>query len=113
MGLFGPSGSLPTWALQVRGGPLMGVSVASIYIWLMMYVIILRTYIGVDHTLFMMNRKWNIMNWNVRGINSQERWDDIRDRTEESQCDIICLQESKRDFFDTAYLRKFCHRKFN
>ena len=53
------------------------------------------------------------MNWNVRGINSKERWDDIRDRTEESQCDIICIEETKRDFFDTAYLRKFFHRKFN
>ena len=54
-----------------------------------------------------MSRNWNILNWNVRGINSHIRWDDIRAKIEESNCGIICLQETKRDYFDQAYLRIF------
>jgi exonuclease III len=60
-----------------------------------------------------MLRNWNIFDWNIRGINSQHRWDDIRLRTEESSCGIICFQETKRETFDQAYLRNFCHRRFN
>ena len=60
-----------------------------------------------------MNRSWNILNWNVRGINSQTRWDDLRARIEESNCGVICIQETKRDSFDQAYLRNFSPRRFN
>jgi exonuclease III len=34
-------------------------------------------------------------------------------KIEESGCDIICLQETKRESFDLEYLKKFCPRKFN
>jgi hypothetical protein len=50
---------------------------------------------------------WNILDWNIRGINSQNRWDDIRQRINESNCNIICLQETKREYFDHSYLRNF------
>ena len=60
-----------------------------------------------------MNRKWNILNWNVRGINSQTRWDDLRDKIDESNCGIICLQETKKEAFDQYYLRNFSHGRFN
>ena len=60
-----------------------------------------------------MNRKWNILNWNIRGINSQTRWDDLRDKIDESNCGITCLQETKRDDFDQNYLRNFSPRRFN
>ena len=60
-----------------------------------------------------MNRTWNVLNWNVRGINSRTRWDDLRDKIDESKCGIICLQETKKDVFDQYYLRNFSHRRFN
>jgi exonuclease III len=60
-----------------------------------------------------MSISWNILNWNIRGINSQERWDDIKQRVEECNCNIICLQETKREHFELSYLRNFCHKKFN
>ena len=60
-----------------------------------------------------MNRNWNILNYNVRGINSQTRWYDMRARIDESNCCIICIQETKRDTFDQAYLRNFSPRRFN
>lgn len=55
-------------------------------------------------------RKHNILVWNVQGINSQQKWDAIRDKISGSACQIICLQETKKDFFDHSYLRKFCPR---
>jgi endonuclease/exonuclease/phosphatase family metal-dependent hydrolase len=58
-------------------------------------------------------RSWNILDWNIRGINSQDRWDDLANKISESNCNIICLQETKRESFDNAYIRKFCPRKFN
>lgn len=53
-------------------------------------------------------RSWAILCWNIRGINSDEKWDAIRSKVMESKCDIICLQETKREFFDSQYIRKFC-----
>ena len=60
-----------------------------------------------------MNRSWNILNWNVRGINSTARWNDIRRKIDESACNIITLQETKRELFDTSYIRKFCPKNIS
>jgi hypothetical protein len=43
--------------------------------------------------------------WNVRCINSQSKWDAIRDKIGES-----FLQETKRNSFDAYYLTNFCPR---
>jgi len=51
------------------------------------------------------NRYTKILFWNIRGINSQEKWDAIRDKINESACQDLCLQESKREHFDHFYLR--------
>jgi hypothetical protein len=40
-----------------------------------------------------------VLCWNVRGLNAKEKWDAIRDKISESGCDVICLQETKRQFF--------------
>jgi len=47
---------------------------------------------------------------NVRGLNSQEKWDAIHDKINESACQILCLQETKREIFDMFYIKKFCPR---
>lgn len=52
----------------------------------------------------------NILVWNVRGINSQMKWDALRDKILESKASIVCLQETNREFFDEAYIKKFCPR---
>lgn len=61
-----------------------------------------------------MNNKriWKILNWNIRGINSEKKWIALRNKIEESGCDIICLQETKREDFDSSYIKKFCPSKF-
>jgi exonuclease III len=59
------------------------------------------------------NRLWKILNWNLRGINSDKKWLALASKISESNCDIVCLQETKRESFDEQYLRNFCPKKLN
>ena len=61
----------------------------------------------------MNNRNSNILCWNIRGINDSRRWDAVRNKIEESSCSIICLQETKKESFDSAFIRKFAPRRFD
>ena len=54
-----------------------------------------------------------ILFWNIRGINSQEKWDALRDKISESACQVLCIQETKRENFDSFYIRKFCPRNLD
>jgi len=56
----------------------------------------------------MNNRSWKVLSWNVRGINSDKKWNSIRDKIVESGCDIACLQGTKREHFDANFIRSFC-----
>lgn len=58
-------------------------------------------------------KHWNILSWNIRGINSDKKWNAIRDRLSDNNCDILCLQETKRESFDLSYLRNFCSAPFD
>ena len=59
------------------------------------------------------NRVWNILCWNIHGINASTKWDAIWNKIEESSCSIICLQETKREHFDISYIRNFAPRHFD
>jgi exonuclease III len=61
----------------------------------------------------MNNRSWKVLCWNVRGLNSDNKWNAVRDRIVESFCDIVCLQETKREHFDLNYIRLFCPPTFD
>ena len=43
----------------------------------------------------------------------REKWNVIRDKITEMNCDIICLQETKRETFDIQFIRKFCSQDFD
>jgi exonuclease III len=58
-------------------------------------------------------RKWRIFCWNVRGLNSENRQREVRAKIEESECDIICLQETKCESFDWKLIRNFCPKRFD
>src|SRR3954465_66464 len=58
-------------------------------------------------------RDWKVLCWNVRGLNSEDRQRSVRAKIEETQCSIICLQETKCNFFDQRAIRKFCPRRFD
>lgn len=49
----------------------------------------------------------------MRGINDKNKWLAISNKIEESGCDIICLQETKRENFDSSYIRHFCPKRLN
>ena len=59
------------------------------------------------------NRTWNILNWNVRVINSSDKWLAIKQKVEECAAGIVCLQETKREIFDLTYIHKVCPQRFN
>jgi endonuclease/exonuclease/phosphatase family metal-dependent hydrolase len=42
------------------------------------------------------NRMWHVLCWNVRGINRSDRWPHLRNKIEESNASIVCLQETKK-----------------
>src|SRR4051812_11462209 len=60
-----------------------------------------------------MNRNWSILNWNIRGIIDQNKWLVIRQKINEAPCDIICMQETKREVFDSRYIQNFYPRRIN
>jgi hypothetical protein len=59
------------------------------------------------------NRSWNILNWNVRGLNSTDKCNAIRAKIEECNCSIFCIQETKKDHFDSSAIRKMAPKRFN
>lgn len=61
----------------------------------------------------MSTRNWNILCWNIRGINVREKWDAVRNKIEESACSVICLQKTKKESFDTPFIRNFAPRCYD
>jgi exonuclease III len=59
------------------------------------------------------NREWTILCHNIKGINFERKWNSIQNKIQETKCDIICIQDTKREHFDLEYLKKFTTREFN
>lgn len=60
-----------------------------------------------------MNRSWNILCWIVRGINAVEKWPTIRNKIKESNCEIFCFQETKKENFDSSFIKNFAPKRFD
>lgn len=58
-------------------------------------------------------RSVKVLCWNIRGLNSDDKWKAIRSKVNECNCDIICLQETKRELFDQQYIKNFCPSQFD
>ena len=58
-------------------------------------------------------RKWRVLCWNVRGLNADNRQREVRAKIDESECDVICLQETKCEAFDWRLIQKNCPKKFD
>lgn len=69
--------------------------------------------IFISYLFAMSNRNWHILSWNIRGINATAKWEAVHDKIEESACAIFCLQETKREHFDMAYIRNFAPKRFD
>jgi hypothetical protein len=57
--------------------------------------------------------EWSVLSHNVRGINSIAKWNAIRCSIRDAGCEVVCLQETKKEFFDLAYLKNFCPAPFD
>lgn len=53
-------------------------------------------------------REWKVLCWNVRGLNSDRKWNSIRNKISDSACDVICFQETKKESFDLNFIKNFC-----
>jgi exonuclease III len=49
----------------------------------------------------------------LRGINSQPKLTAIKSKISETGCDIVCLQETKKELFDLSFIKKFCPQSFD
>jgi exonuclease III len=56
---------------------------------------------------------WCVLDLNVRGLNSEGRQLSVRRKIDESQCSIVCLQETKMEYFDHRIIRGFCPKRFD
>ena len=70
-------------------------------------------HIGRDMSSFSLNRSSQILCQSIRGINAVGKWDAMRDKIEESACLVVCLQETKKEHFDMAFITKFAPRQFD
>jgi exonuclease III len=59
------------------------------------------------------NRTWRVLSWNVRGLNSDRKLNDVKDKIVESKYDVICLQETKKDSFERNFIKNIAHVVFN
>ena len=53
------------------------------------------------------------MCWNVRGLNSEARQRAVRQKMDESQCGVACLQETRCSSFDSRSIKSFCPKRFD
>jgi len=53
------------------------------------------------------------LNWNIRGLNSDDKCNAIKAKIEESACSDYCIQETKRDNFDHSFIKKLAPKRFN
>jgi exonuclease III len=56
---------------------------------------------------------WKLLNWNVRGLNDKDKRLLVYNKIKESQCAVICLQETKCQDFDHSFIRNFCPKRFD
>ena len=59
------------------------------------------------------NRSWNVLCWNVRGLNDPDKWDLIRNKLDENACSLFCFQETKKEEIDPVFFHKFAPRCFD
>jgi exonuclease III len=52
------------------------------------------------------NKDWKVLTWNVRGINSEWKWNTVKNKLTESNCDIACLQEMKKEIIDANFIKR-------
>jgi hypothetical protein len=50
---------------------------------------------------------WLVLEWNVRGLNDKDKRLADYNKIDESNCAIVCLQETKCESFEHSFIRSF------
>lgn len=58
-------------------------------------------------------RSWNVLCWNVRGLNSDKKHLALSNAIMTSGCSIVCLQETKKQVIDLAFVKSCCPKRFD
>ena len=58
-------------------------------------------------------RSWKVLCWNVRGLNSDARQRSVREKVIESQCSVLCLQETKLSSCSHSIMKSICPHGFD
>ena len=58
-------------------------------------------------------KKWIVLCWNIRGLNAKDKQLALMNAIIISGCSVICLQETKKDHFDIAFIKKCCPPRFD
>lgn len=53
------------------------------------------------------SKSWNVLCWNIRGLVAENKWESLKNKVTENQCDMICLQETKKEKFDILFIKLF------
>ena len=56
---------------------------------------------------------WKVLCWNVRGLNSDARQRSVREKVIESQCSVLCLQETKLPSCSRSIMKRICPQGFD
>jgi exonuclease III len=59
------------------------------------------------------NQTWFILNWNVHGANSADKWPHIYNKIEESAASIVCIQETKKEEVNLDFIKNIAPRRFD
>ena len=58
-------------------------------------------------------KSWNVLNWNIRGLNEEAKQRAVRAKIEESVCEVFCLQETKMESITPSFMKKLAPKRFN
>ena len=56
---------------------------------------------------------WNILCWNMRGLNSDDKQIALKNKIQETGCSLVCVQETKMEYVDQAFIRRICPKRFD
>ena len=54
-----------------------------------------------------------VLNWNIRDLNSPDKWLHIQNNIEESGCTVVCFEGTKKEHINIPFIRKFCPPRFD
>jgi exonuclease III len=58
-------------------------------------------------------KKWIVLCWNIRGLNAKSKQLSLINIIDISGCSVIFLQETKKEFFDMAFIKSSCSPCFD